>query len=150
MDREWITQNGFEFCIPQGLPEISITKVLLFYGKTDAQKNISIAGSFKFSEAAFVAIGNCPNPQTAVNISSIFINARFISCLGNDLLASVLTCRFSLWIKQLDASFSISDDRVLIEFKSQCFSCPVCKFSLHRFCLISGFRTEVRCLKYSP
>lgn len=148
MHADWISQNGFEFCIPSGLPEVSIGKVLLFYEQKDAYRYLSLAESFKFYDAAFVAIGLYPNPQMALNISSIFINARFTSCLGNDLPAMVLICRFSLWIKYLDASFRISDDRVHFKFKSLSFSCPACKFSLHRFCLLSGFRTEVRCLKY--
>lgn len=144
---DWVKQNGFCYLIPSGLPQVSIRTVYLFYEKTDVSKNLSEIMHINFHCAALAIVGFLPSPEAISSLGLTFKNARFRILLGCDLPAIVLTCKISLWLKGLDASFMIFPDKVIFSFKSVEFSCAESLFSLNRFCKITGFRTSVRPLR---
>lgn len=144
---DWVKQNGFCYLIPSGLPQVSIRTVYLFYEKKDVSKNLSDIMHINFQCAALVIVGFLPSSEVMCSLALAFKNARFKTLFGCDLPAIVLTCKISLWLKGLNASFMIAPDKVIFSFKSVEFSCAESLFSLNRFCKITGFRTSVRHLR---
>lgn len=144
---DWVKQNGFCYLIPSGMPQVSIRTVYLFYEKTDVSKNLSGSMHIDFHCAALVIVGILPSSEAICSLGLAFKDARFRTLFGCDLPAIVLTCKISLWLKCLDATFLVFPYKVIFSFKSVEFSCAESLFSLNRFCKITGFRTSVRHLR---
>lgn len=147
MDDDWIDQDSFRYLIPGGLPKISIRTVYLFYEKGDVLEILYGRIILRFKYVALVAVDFLITPRNIDTIRAAFRNAKFITVFGNDLPAIVLTCKISLWLKGLDATFCVYSDHVHFIFRYAEFSCAASIFSLNRFCRLTGFRTNVKLLK---
>jgi len=131
MDDDWVNQNGFCYLTPSGLLQVSIRTVYLFYKKKDVSKNLS-GMHFNFQCTALAIIGFFPSIEAIGSLA--FKNSRFRTLFNCDLPAEVLTCKVSLWLRGLDATFLAFPDKVILSFKSVEFSCAESLFSLNRFC----------------
>jgi len=147
MEDDWVNQNGFCYLIPSGLPQVSIRTVYLFYEKKDVSKILSGLMHINFHCAALAIVGFLPSIEALRSLDLAFKNARFRTLFGCDLPAVVLTCKVSLWLRGLDATFLVFPDKVIFNFMSVEFSCAESLFSLNRFCKITGFRTSLRSLR---
>jgi len=139
----WVEFNGFNYHIPAGLPEVTITIAYLFYEKKDVPIKLFYENKSANSNIAIVLVGFYPGSGTICAITGLFCNARFRTGFGRDLPARVLACRISLWLKDADARFWLISTRIHFRYRSKVFSCPVEIFSLSRFCRITGFRTNL-------
>ena len=147
MDVDWIEHGVFSCLIPSGLPPVSILNLYVFYEKRDALKVLCEGTAVNVQHAALVTVGFLPLPENIRAIRSMFQNARFRTAFGNDMPAMALACKISLWIKGLDATFLTFNSKVIFTFKSCEFSCAESRFSLNRFCKLTGFSTNVRPLR---
>ena len=147
MESNWVNQDGFCYLIPFGMPPVSIRTVYLFYEIPDVSVKLSDTRDLNFQSAALVVMGYLPRSENVCAVYLTFKNARFRTLFGFDMPAIVLTCRVSLWLKGLDATFLVIPPKVMFTFKSRDFSCSESIFSLNRFCKITGFRTNVRSIQ---
>jgi len=147
MQANWIIANGFSFLIPEEIPHVGIFSLVLFYNRIEAQLFLEYNIRASNLKIAYIVLGNFPNKDTISRIRLLFSNACIRTAFGNDMAGVVLTCRIALWAKNKDASFLVSENKVLIIYKSKTLSCPAPLFSLSRFCRISGFRTNIKPLR---
>jgi hypothetical protein len=95
----------------------------------------------------FTALGQKPNSNQIQTLKKRFPNARFVGVFDDDLFGRVLDCKTTLWLMDRDASFILAESEVAVKYKGNIFRISAEQFSLHRFRLITGTRSNYRTIK---
>lgn len=95
----------------------------------------------------FSAVGFQPNSGQLLELKYQLPNARVIGVFDDDLCGKVLDCKVALWLRDRDADFDYAEDIVNIQYRDNKFCVPELEFSLHRFRMLSGFRSSFRTIK---
>jgi len=95
----------------------------------------------------FTAIGFRPCQTYILHLKERFPNARFVAVFDDNLLGRVLDCIVLLAYIGKECSFKILNGEVLFNYKDQDFVVTESVFSLHRFRLLTGIRSNFRTIK---
>jgi hypothetical protein len=95
----------------------------------------------------FTALGQKPTSNQILTLKKRFPNARFVGVFDDDLLGRVIDCKIALWHMDRDASFILADSEIIVKYKDNIFRISAEQFSLHRFRLITGTRSNYRTIK---
>lgn len=95
----------------------------------------------------FSAIGFNPCTEKLRQLKLQFPNARTIGVFDNTVLGRVLDCKVVLAHRKQEVSFVLIDGAVLFSYKGKDFVVPEAVFSLHRFRVLTGIRSNYRAIK---
>lgn len=150
---EKTVQGSWSFLPQRGiaglLQPVMVRQHLLFYSALDALCFCYFQPIWlqRPGSCAFSAIGFQPTSGQVQELKNQLPNARTIGVFDDDLCGKVLDCKVALWLTGRDANFDYAKDMVNIHYRDKEFSIPEPEFSLHRFRMLSGFRSAFRTIK---
>ncbi|WP_141202029.1 hypothetical protein [Sphingobacterium cellulitidis] len=95
----------------------------------------------------FTVIGLKPTAGQLLALGDRYPNARTVGVFDDDLYGRVLDCRVALWLMRRDTVFRLDDGQVTFSHRDSTVRIPVPEFSLHRFRVLTGFRSTYRTVK---
>src|SRR5690606_3898721 len=95
----------------------------------------------------FTAIGLNPCINFLLQLKSQFPKAKIVNVFDNDLLGKVMDCKVVLAYLGQQASFKLLKGQLSFSYKGNEFTVPASFFSLHRFRMLTGIRSNHRTLK---
>lgn len=150
---EKTTHGSWAFVPKQGiiglLHPVMVRHHLLFYSALDVLSFCHFQPIWlkRPGSCAFSTLGYRPTSGLLQKLKNQLPNARTIGVFDDDLSGKVLDCRAALWIAGRDADFHYTKDTVNIDYRAKKFCIPEPEFSLHRFRVLSGFRSSFRTIK---
>jgi len=148
------TANGSWTFVPQGgiaglLQPVMVRQHLLFYSAFDVLCFCHFQPIWlqRPGSCAFSAIECHPTSGQLLEMKNQMPNARTIGVFDDDLCGKVLDCKVALWLMGRDADFDYAEGTVTIDYRNTLLRIPEPEFSLHRFRIISGFRSSFRTIK---
>lgn len=95
----------------------------------------------------FTVIGLLPTAPQLLVLRSRYPNARTVGVFDDDLCGRVLDCKVALWLMRRDVVFRLDDGQVVLSHGGKPLRIPVPGFSLHRFRVLTGLRSDYRTIK---
>src|SRR5690606_30096333 len=150
---EKTAQGSWAFVLQSGiaglLQPVMVRHHLLFYSALDALCFCHFHPTWlqRPGSCAFSAIGYRPTFDQLQQLKHQLPNAKTIGVFDDDLCGKVLDCKIALWLMERDAHIDYAEGMVNVHYRDKVFCIPEPEFSLHRFRVLSGFRSSFRTIK---
>lgn len=130
-----------------GLYRCSLVRDLyLFHTAFEAMYFASINPQIKscLGSTVFACTGYLPKPEQVLLMRQAFTYAKLHLAFDKDVAGKVADCKAALWWAGKDCRFISEDNAITCRYEGRKITIPMDVFSLHRFKLQSGFRSDAR------